>query len=91
MIECSIGPRQISGLSPGFRKPTEMTFSNDPNVYSGIYFANTSAGTVKIQYSKGSAVVRFNGLVFTTGIFSPIANSDLYSRGGRITPRSGRA
>ena len=27
MIECSIGPRQISGLSPGLRKPTEMTLS----------------------------------------------------------------
>ena len=27
MIECSMGPRQMSGLSPGLRKPTEMTLS----------------------------------------------------------------
>ncbi len=26
MIECSIGPRQISGLSPGLSSPTEITF-----------------------------------------------------------------
>src|SRR4029077_9099051 len=27
MMECSMGPRQISGLSPGFKNPTEMTLS----------------------------------------------------------------
>ena len=46
---------------------------------------------MKITYSKGSAKVVFNGLVYTTGITNPIANSDLYSRGGRITPKAGRA
>jgi hypothetical protein len=72
-------------------RPTQMTFTNDPNIYSGIYFANTAAGTVTIRYSKGSATAIFDGLVFTSGLFSPVANSDLYGRGGRITPRSGRA
>ena len=30
MMECSIGPRHTSGLSPGLRKPTEMTFMPIP-------------------------------------------------------------
>jgi hypothetical protein len=86
---------RLQGLTPQAYdrqgRPTELTFTNDTNVYSGIYFADTASGTVKITYSKGSATAVFRGLVFTSGIFSPIANSDLYSRGGRLTPRSGRA
>jgi hypothetical protein len=86
---------QLKGSTPQtFDKqgrPTSFTFTSDPNIYSGIYFAFTAAGTVQIRYSKGSATAIFNGLVYTTGITSPIANSDLYSRGGRTTPRSGRA
>jgi hypothetical protein len=85
----------LQGVSPQtFDKagrPTQLTFTSDPNIYSGIYFADTSRGTVKIEYSKGSATVVFDGLVYTSGLFSPIRNSDLYSRGGRITPIGGRA
>jgi hypothetical protein len=86
---------RLQGLTPQTfdqaGRPTTLTFSSDPNVYSGIYFADTAAGTVKIHYSKGSATATFDGLIFTSGVFSPLANSDLYSRGGRITPRGGRA
>jgi hypothetical protein len=85
----------MQGLTPQtFDKqgrPTDFTFSQDPNIYSGIFFVNTSAGSVHIQYSKGSATVTFKGLVYTTGLTNPLTNSDLYSRGGRITPRGGRA
>ena len=69
-------------------RPNHLTFTSNPNIYSGIYFANTASGTVDLQYSKGSATVRFTGLVYTTGLTSPIKNSDFYAHGGRITPRS---
>jgi hypothetical protein len=72
-------------------RPTKLTFVQDPNIYSGTFFINTASGTVNIHYSKGSAQVSFNGLVYTLGLTNPLTNSDLYSRGGRITPRSGRA
>jgi hypothetical protein len=85
----------MTGLTPQTYdkqgRPTDFTFSTDPNIYSGIFFVNTSAGTVHITYSKGSAKVTFKGLVYTTGLTNPLTNSDLYSRGGRITPISGRA
>ncbi len=85
---------QLQGLTPQTfdrqGRPTSLTFSQDPNIYSGIFFADTASGTVKIRYSKGSATAIFDGLVYTAGLTSPLANSDLYSRGGRITPRSGR-
>jgi hypothetical protein len=86
---------RLNGITPQtfdrLGRPTKFTFTQDPNIYSGIFFVDTSAGTVNITYSKGSARVVFNGLVYTTGLTSPLTNSDLYSRGGRITPRSGRA
>jgi hypothetical protein len=85
---------QLKGTSPQTYdragRPTSFTFINDPNINAGIFYSNTASGTVQIHYSKGSATAIFRGLVFTTGITSPLANSDLYSRGGRITPRSGR-
>jgi hypothetical protein len=85
----------LQGLTPQtFDKagrPTRMTFTSDPNIYAGPFFADTAKGTVDIRYSKGSATATFNGLVYTIGLTNPITNSDLYSRGGRITPRSGRA
>jgi len=70
-------------------RPTSMTFSADPNINSGIFFSDTASGTLQIHYSKGSATAIFNGLVYTTGLTSPLANSALYSRGGRLTPRGG--
>ena len=66
-----------------------MTFNADPNINAGIFFSDTASGTLQIHYSKGSATAIFNGLVYTTGLTNPLANSDLYSRGGRITPRGG--
>jgi hypothetical protein len=71
-------------------RPTQFTFTQDPNIYSGIDFVDSSTGTLKITYSKGSATAIFDGKVYTSGLTSPIKNSDLYSRGGRISPRSGR-
>jgi hypothetical protein len=70
-------------------RPTRMTFTDDPAISSGIFVSNTASGTLQIHYSEGSATAIFNGLVYTTGLTSPLANSALYSRGGRITPRSG--
>ncbi len=81
----------LTGLTPQTYdqkgRPTEMTFTQDPNIYSGIFFVNTASGTVKIKYGRGSATVVFNGLVYTSGLTSPVANSDLYSRGGRVSAR----
>ena len=71
-------------------RPTRFTYIQDPNIYSGIDFVNSSVGTLEITYSKGSATAIFNAKVYTSGLTSPIKNSDLYARGGRITPRSGR-
>jgi hypothetical protein len=71
-------------------RPTHLTFISDPNIYSGIFFVSASSGTVDIQYSKNSATATFHGLVYTNGLTSPLRNSDLVARGGRITPRSGR-
>jgi hypothetical protein len=86
---------QLKGITPQtfdrLGRPTQLTFSQDPNIYSGVFFVDTSIGTVKIHYSKGSAKVVFSGLVYTTGVTNPLTNSDLYSRGGRITPIGGRA
>jgi hypothetical protein len=70
-------------------RPTSMTFTDDPAISSGIFFSNAASGTLQIHYSKGSATAIFNGLVYTTGLTSPLANSALYSRGGRLTPRGG--
>jgi hypothetical protein len=72
-------------------RPTSFTFTADPNINSGIFYSPTASGRVHITYSKGSATAIFSGLIYTTGLTNPLANSDLYSRGGRITPRSGRA
>lgn len=71
-------------------RPTQMTFNNDLNIYSGIFYSDAATGTVTIRYSKGSARAIFKGLVYTTGITNPLRNTDLVGRGGRITPRSGR-
>jgi hypothetical protein len=71
-------------------RPTRFTFVQDLNIYSGIYFVNSSTGTLNITYSKGSATAIFDARVYTSGLTSPIKNSDLNARGGRISPRSGR-
>jgi hypothetical protein len=85
---------QLQGTTPQsydkVGRPTKLTFTADPAINSGIFFENTASGTVSIHYSKNSATARFNGLVYTTGLTNPLTNSELYARGGRITPRGGR-
>ena len=80
-----------------FGRPTTLTFKNDPNIYSGIYFFNTSSGTATIQYrsynvgphgyGRGVATVSFQGLVYTSGLTNPLKNTDLYATGGRLHHR----
>ena len=80
-----------------FGRPTTMTFANDPNIYSGIYFINTSSGTATIRYRsassgphgyvRGVATVSFQGLVYTSGLTNPLKNSDLYASGGGVHHR----
>ncbi len=68
--------------------PTKGTFTEDPNIYSGIDFVATAAGTVTITYSKNQATVRFQGLLYNSGITDPLRNMDLQARGGRVKARS---
>ncbi len=68
-------------------RPTEMTFTADPNIYSGIFDVDAAQGTVNITYGAKNAIkVTFSGLVYTTGLTSPLVNSDLYARDGRPVP-----
>ncbi len=65
-------------------RPTHLTFTSDPNIYSGIFFVSASTGTVDITYgAKNSIHVVFNGRVYTSGLTNPLVNSELYARGGR--------
>jgi hypothetical protein len=70
-------------------RPTQLTFTQDPNIYSGAFFVNSSIGTVTVRYQPrsphgGIATVVFQGRVYTTGLTFPLRNSDLISRGGRL-------
>ena len=71
-----------------FGRPTRGTFTQDPNIYSGVDFVDTASGTVTIHYTKGAATVTFQGLLYVSGITDPLRNMDLQARGGRITRRS---
>ena len=68
--------------------PTKGTFINDPNIYSGLDFVFTAGGNVTITYSKNQATVRFQGLLYNSGITNPLRNMDLQARGGRVKARS---
>jgi hypothetical protein len=68
--------------------PTKGTFTEDPNIYSGIDFVATAGGTVTITYSRNQATVRFQGLLYNSGITDPLRNMDLQARGGRVKARS---
>lgn len=68
--------------------PTKGTFTQDPNIYSGVDFVDTASGTVTISYSRNVATVRFQGLLYNSGITDPLRNMDLQARGGRVTRRS---
>ena len=61
-------------------RPTRLTFTADPNVYGGIFFDDSAAGSVSITYGKNSATSVFNGRVYTSGLTSPFQNTDLYSK-----------
>ena len=42
-------------------RPTKMTFTADPNVYSGAFFVEAAQGTVSIKYGPNNAIaVRFD-------------------------------
>jgi hypothetical protein len=71
-----------------FGRPTEGTFTQDPNIYSGVDFTFTASGTVTIHYFGTSATVIFKGLLYTNGITDPLRNMDLQARGGRLFARS---
>ena len=67
-------------------RPTQMTFTADPNIYSGV-FVEAGQGTVTIKYGARNAIkVNFDGLLYTTGLTSPLVNQDLYARHGRPIP-----
>jgi hypothetical protein len=68
--------------------PTKGTFTEDPNIYSGLDFVATTGGNVTITYRGNQATVRFQGLLYNSGITDPLRNMDLQARGGRVTPRS---
>jgi hypothetical protein len=69
-------------------RPTRATFTADPNIYGGIFYFDTASGTVRIHYDRGIAQVAFSGTIYTNGLTSPLRNTDLSARGGRIIPRS---
>ena len=53
MMECSIGPRQINGLSPGLRSPTEIVLT--PNCSSGrMRFSPTISGCAEVPIISGT-------------------------------------
>src|SRR5207302_1469992 len=52
-IECSIGPRQMSGLSPGLRKPTEMTLS-PCELMGAIWFSPITLGCSLVPSMSGT-------------------------------------
>jgi hypothetical protein len=69
-----------------FGRPTKMTFTADPNIYSGAMAVAAAEGTVTIHYGNGpnqQTVVTFSGRVYTSGLTSPLVNTDLYARHGR--------
>ena len=61
-------------------RPTRLTFTADPNVYGGIFFADAAYGVVSITYGKNSATALFNGRIYTSGLTSPFENVDLYAK-----------
>ena len=65
-------------------RPTHLTFTADPNIYSGVFFVDAAEGTIDIHYgAKGAITASFHGLVYTSGLTSPLVNQDLYARNGR--------
>ncbi len=67
-------------------RPTRFTFTSDPNIYGGTYYASTSTGTVKVAYLGNTATATFQGRVYNSGLTDPLRNSDLIGRGGKVAP-----
>lgn len=70
-------------------RPSQLTFTQDPNIYSGTFFVDAALGTATVHYQPASphggiATVIFQGRVYTSGLSFPLRNSDLASRGGRL-------
>lgn len=63
---------------------TRATFEADPNIYSGIFFADTASGTVDSRYRGQMATVAFRGSIYTSGLTSPLKNADLVAREGAV-------
>jgi len=61
-------------------RPTQLTFTADPNVYGGIFFVDSAVGTVTITYGKNTATAVFNGRIYTSGLTNPFQNVDLYAK-----------
>ena len=61
-------------------RPTRLTFTADPNVYGGIFYADSAVGTVRITYGKRSATTTFDGRIYTSGLTSPFQNTGLYAK-----------
>jgi hypothetical protein len=72
----------VSGAVDRRGRPTQFTFVADPNIYSGIFFVDSSTGTLDVVYRGSTATVRINGLVYTSGLTNPLKNTDLVERGG---------
>jgi hypothetical protein len=69
-----------------YGRPTKMTFTGDPNIYSGAFFVSAAEGTVTIRYGKGRSqptAVIFDGRVYTNGLTNPLVNTDMYARHNR--------
>jgi hypothetical protein len=65
-------------------RPTHLTFTADPNVYSGAFFVEAAEGAVDITYGANHAIKAvFRGLIYTSGLANPLVNQDLYARHGR--------
>jgi hypothetical protein len=84
----SLGLVLVGNRNDGDRlgRPTHMTFTADPNIYSGVFAVAAAEGTVDIRYGAGpkkETVVTFNGRVYTSGLTSPLVNTDMYARHGR--------
>jgi hypothetical protein len=69
-------------------RPTTLTFTADPNIYSGIFFADTANGTVQIRYHGAAANVAFTGSIYTSGLTNPLRNASFVARGPRLHARS---
>ncbi|HWE36455.1 MAG TPA: hypothetical protein VG406_07810 [Isosphaeraceae bacterium] len=70
-------------------RATQLTFTQDPNIYSGTFFVDSAIATATVRYQPtsahgGIATVVFQGRIYTSGLAFPLRNSDLVTRGGRL-------